>query len=984
MRSEGSFARSAGSCIRSIATRSSLPAAVALWLLALHCAQAQAQAQALTADASEAPSLESIVVTGSRISGADATSANPITVVSADDIEKTDATNLEQIFMKLPATDFTGGTTSNTDYGGAGQLQVGLKNLGPQRTLILVNGQRFINTDGLGTYTATDVNNIPVPMIDHVDVLRDGASSIYGADAIGGVINVVTKQNFQGAEFGAMYGETSYGDGGRHGFYALLGTNFDRGNITINLSEDHSDPIEQSARPWAATQNPNAGYNSYTGISSRVTGAIGNINGTNYYFPSGLASGVPSSQAYKLGNPVGGGVYTGGGLTPGDFAFGSGGVYYNFLQTQGLTSGYERRQASFLGHYELAPAVRGILEAFFTDRNSFESLSAEPLGNVPTPQFPNQLYSAALLPNGAVNPYNPTNLPNALALYGAQGINVPIKTRRFEDGPLDQTDSVQTYRLRAGLEGKLLDRFDWAAGYFYAVSDGADSVANQTNFYHLSQELGMNACGTQPGCSVANFFGYNTLTAAQASYLTFTNTDRSELTQSDAYGSISGPLVALPAGPLQGAVGFEYRRDGLTNTPDSVESDGDAAVYSLPTAGHYSTRSGYVELDVPILASLPWVKQLSAQLSSRYDDNSVFGHDFTWKTGLNYAVDDAVRVRGSISTGFRAPQLQELYGGLSENELPGVDPCASNGAFKGSAACLAAIRAAGGNPNNITPVNQLIVLQGGNPLLRPETARNYSLGTVLTPGWLPNFELSLDYYSVSVNNEIGQLDPARLLNTCYGDTPYVVSQASACALVGPRVQGTGDLGIISALNGNIDNESTDGLELESQYHLPGAALWLPGGGTIGLRGQFTYLLRDSVSALGTLIQQAGTWTSDFARPHVKGLVNVEYATRSWSADWSTRYYGNVRNQDPTSPCQYGTVPCGSNPYDFPGNYAPGVFYHDINIAYRYQGLTASFGVDNLLNQDPPFLFPANQSNAAGSAGYDFTGRFLYLRAKYKF
>ncbi len=929
-------------------------------------------------------SLESIVVTGSRINSSDTKSANPITVVTAAEIEQTDATNIQQIFMKLPATDFTGGSTSNTDYGGNGALQVGLKNLGPQRTLILVNGQRLINTDGLGTFTATDLNNIPVPMIDHIEILKDGASSIYGADAIGGVINVVTKENVEGAEVGVMYGETTYGDGARHGEYILLGNNFDRGNIVVNISEDHSDPIEQANRPWAVTQNPGAGYNAYTGISSRVTGAIGNINGTNYFFPSGLTSGIPSSQAYTLGNPIGGGVYTGGALPPHDLAFASGGVFYNFLQTQGLTSGDERKQVNLTGRYELAPNVTAIVEAFYTDRDSIETLSAEPLGNVPTPQFPNQLYSAALLPNGQLNPYNPTNVANALALYGAQNINVPIKTRLLQDGPLDTTDSVQTYRLRVGLEGKLVQKFDWSVGYFYADSTGVDAVDNSINFYHLSQELGMNSCGTTPGCSVANFFGYNTLTAAQAAYLKFTNTDRSELTQQDVYGSISGPLVDLPAGPLQAAAGVEYRRDGLTNTPDSVVSDGDAAVYSIPTAGSYATKSVYTELNVPLLASLPLVQMLSAQLSSRYDDNSVFGHAVTWKGGLNYAVDDNLRLRGAVSTGFRAPQLQELYGGLTENELPGVDPCASNGAFKGSAACLAAIRAVGGNPNNITPVNQLVVLQGGYPALRPETSKNYSVGTVITPQAIKNAELSVDFYSVTVNHEIGQLDPQQLLNTCYGGTPYVVSQATACELVGPRVQGTGDLGIISALNGNIQTETTKGIDLDLRYHVPTEAIALPDWGTLAFHGQLTYLISDDIAALGTTISQAGTWTADFAEPHYKALANIQFSNAHFTADWSTRYYGYVRNLDPTSQCQYGTAPCGSNPYEFPGNYAPGVFYHDVNIAYRYEKLTASVGADNLTNKAPPFLFPANQSNAAGSAGYDFTGRFLYVRAKYKF
>src|SRR5271167_1829511 len=179
--------------------------------------------------AQTAQSVETIVVTGSRLETTDAASANPITIVTSEEIAKEAATTLEQVLMKLPFVDFNGGVTANSANGGHGASEVGLRNLGPQRTLILLNSQRFPFTDTQGTVDAVDLDNIPVSMIDHIEVLRDGASSIYGADAVGGVINIITKQHADGVEIGGSVGETSYGDGLRHSVYSTVGADFDRG-----------------------------------------------------------------------------------------------------------------------------------------------------------------------------------------------------------------------------------------------------------------------------------------------------------------------------------------------------------------------------------------------------------------------------------------------------------------------------------------------------------------------------------------------------------------------------------------------------------------------------------------------------------------------------------------------------------------------------------------------------------------------------------
>jgi len=950
-----------------------------------------------SARAQTAPPVETIVVTGSRLRTTDAASANPITIVTSEEIAKEAATTVEQVLMKLPFVDFNGGVTANSANGGHGASEAGLRNLGPQRTLILLNGQRFPFTDTQGTVDAVDLNNIPVSMIDHIEVLRDGASSIYGADAVGGVINIITKQHAAGVEIGGSVGETSYGDGLRHSVYSTVGADFDRGNILINVGTDHTDPLFGRDRAWAVNQHPEADVNAFRNLSDRVTGAIGLIGGTQYYFPSGFGSAVAATDAWMIGStvigtlgPGGPSVTARGRLAPGDIALPGIGVFFNTLPTQGLTDGLDRQQINFVAHYDLAPNITALLEAFYTDRQSNEELNPEPLGfDVATPQFPNDLESPAFLPNGTLNPFNPTNQPNAAALYGAGNVHtdVPILTRRFEAGPRLYTDDIETYRIRAGLQGTALGKFDWEAGYSYGRSSASYTVSNETNFFHLSQELGMNACGLATGCSLANFFGYNTLTPAQARYLDFTSTDTSQYSEQIAYGHIGGPIYQLPAGPLRAAVGFEYRTDSLFDHPDSITAQGDGAAFSAPTQGAYATSSSYVEVNAPLLSNLPFVKMLTLEATGRFESSGAFGKSTTYKAGLDYAITDDFRLRGNRSTGSRAPQLRELYSGVTEGEIQAIDPCAAAGAFTGSTACLASL------PPGIIVANQnagglITVLTGGNPALHPETSQEWTIGGVATPHWVPGLTLSVDFYTILIRKAIGALDPNLLLAACFGGVPYLVSQQVACQLVGPRTS-TGALGQIKVIEDNIGTENTDGIDIDLSYGVDTAKLGLPAWGHLTFSGQVNYLLSDNVTNQGVTQQQAGTTAGDNGEPRFKALVSLGFARDNWSVDWTSRYYGGIRNLDGTSACGYGMI-ATCNPattkgaLDFEGNEAAGVFYHDVSATYRYSNISLTVGVDNLFDKDPPFLIAAMQPNAPGSAGYDFTGRFVYLKASVKF
>jgi iron complex outermembrane recepter protein len=948
-----------------------------------------------------AGSLEEVTITGTRLRGTDAESANPISVVTSQDIAQTEATTIEQYFRKMPAIDFTNGVTAGDEDVGLGASYAGLRNLGPQRTLILVNGQRFPFTDNQGTFDAVDLNNIPVPMIDSIVVLRDGASSVYGADAVGGVINIITKTHFEGLAVDSDVGESTHGDALKYGVSLTAGSDLrdDRGNVLVNIGYDRQEPVLGAARAWAISEHPEAGVNAFPQISSNVVGATGVIGGQRWFFPSGLNSGILGANANTLGTTpfdnLGDGVVTGGKLPPGDLAIPGQGVYFNYGPGTSLISGLERKQINLTMNYKLAPTVTAVLEGFYTNRQSTEQSNPTQTGaGTPTPTFPNGFFSPGFVPGGSCNPNNPTCGATSAAQaainsqYGITGPqDVPILTRRTELGDRLFSDDINTYRLRASLQGTIFNTYSFEVGFIYGLSTAIYRQQNDTNFLHMAQELGMVACGPEAGCSLANFFGYNTLTPEQAAYLAFTNTDSSRYQMSLAYGNIGGRLFDLPAGPVKGVVGFERRSDSMFENPDTVVAAGDALTFSSPTSGSYYTTSGYVEVNVPLLKDVPLVKSLTTDVSGRYDDNTTFGSARTYKIGLDWAVNDDFRFRGTHSTGFRAPQVKELFGGHFLTQPGGFDPCAVGGGFAGNARCDAAIIAAGGNPATVQQINQINVISGGNPSLQPETSRQSTAGIVFTPRAIPSLSVTFDYYSILVMGEVSSLDPNAVLADCYGNVPYVISQTQACAAIGPRLEGTGDLGNITLLNNNVFDERTNGIDFHLGYGIDTKDMKMPAWGRLVFTADANYLLSDEISGAGATIQQAGTFSNDYGRPRVKAATNFTFVARDkWSASWTTRYYGGLRNADPTSACQYGAVPspCGSDPFNFEGNETGGIFYHDISAAYQNGSITVTIGVDNLFDKDPPFLTPNADLNTMGAAGYDFVGRFIYMKAQAKF
>jgi outer membrane receptor protein involved in Fe transport len=356
----------------------------------------------------------------------------------------------------------------------------------------------------------------------------------------------------------------------------------------------------------------------------------------------------------------------------------------------------------------------------------------------------------------------------------------------------------------------------------------------------------------------------------------------------------------------------------------------------------------------------------------------------TYKANFDWAIDENFRLRGTRSTGFRAPEVTELFGGQFLTDPGGVDPCdiAKGGAPNGPGSqCFKDLTKAGLTPAQIAtfsdPITQIATLEGGNTALQPEQSQEWTFGGIFTPKWVPGLSVTLDYYTVLIRNNINTAnDP---LGACYipGATPSGL--ANPCAGV-IRSPGTGVLSTVADPLINLGAQNTDGIDFGADYTFDTALIGLPNLGHVNLSGQGTYLLSNNTIINGVVAQEAGTYSviDDTASPRWKAELAGTFSRDNWSTTLTERYYGGVK---PDQATQQGE----GTPLDGLGAEAAGVFYTDLSGTYNYKNLTVTVGVDNLFDKQPPALIGgASITQAVDGANYDFVGRFLYMKTSIKF
>ncbi|GIU50600.1 TonB-dependent receptor [Shewanella sairae] len=594
------------------AIRSSLIAAAATSVALSGFAYAEESAAGNTAE----ESVERIQVTGSRIKRADMETSSPVSVIDASAIMASGATSIDDVLQKMTAS---GGAMTNAavNNGSGGNARVNLRGLGSNRTLVLVNGRRMI-ASGTGAASSVDLNTIPVSMIQRVEVLKDGASAVYGTDAIAGVVNVILKRDFEGFEMNVQTGMSGHGDADETSVDFTLGNTFDKGNVVLNAQYTKRGDASQADRDFSDCPIAEKGE-----------------AGNKELFCAG--------SSYSEGGHIWG--------ANGADLSGRGGEYheftdadrYNYSKDSFLSTPMERINLSMAGTYELSDSVMFFSEAMYSKRWSDQQMAPQPIWNsspwVYQPKSAGGWMTDDLLP------------------WVADGEEVSYGRRMVESGSRDFSQVVDTVRVVVGLEGEFENEWTWDVSYNKGKNDSVDTLANLHNIGSindavLAEEFDPFLQSSWEGDSIAPFI-YTEL-----------NAGGSELDIMAA--SLSGDIVDLPAGTMGFAAGYEFRKESAYYTPDSLTAQGLANDPRVePTAGSFDVNEAYAELAIPLLSDLPLAQQVDLSAAIRYFDYSTFGSDNTWKLGLTWRMTDDLMVRGGMSTAFRAPTVSELYGGKS-------------------------------------------------------------------------------------------------------------------------------------------------------------------------------------------------------------------------------------------------------------------------------------------------------------------------------
>ncbi|ARU15272.1 hypothetical protein A9D14_02595 [Croceicoccus marinus] len=775
---------------------------------------AQVEPQAQTEAEVEAAQSEAIIVTGSRITNPNLEQSSPVNVVGENEISLRQATNAEELLGQLPGV--APGIGNNVNNGSGGFATFNLRNLGSNRNLILLDGTRLVPSS---TASQTDLNIIPIALIERVDILTGGASSVYGADAISGAVNFVTKRDFEGANVTTSIGLNEDGDGKRFRTDVTLGANLDdgRGNAVLNVGYQTIDPVLQGDRDVSRQTLFVGGQElgSGTAVPTR-------LNGDQYDPETG--SLVPYYSSFNF-------------------------APFNYFQTP-----MERFNVYGQANYEVADSIELYAKGMFT--KSTVSLALAPSGMFgDTWQLP--LNNAFLTPAIQAQLCADNEIADcAGAIASGTEVATTINRRFVEMGPRETDYVTNQFQIWAGARGALTELLDWDLYGTYGESDRTETNVNWGLKSRVQQALRTTDAETclddSNGCYPINLFGDGQSIDPQS--IAFFNAPAigtTKTTLSVVSGNISGDLT--PEGflfaqtPIGVAVGSEYRRYRAAQQSDAASATQDEVLGTGAPApsfsGEYDVWEVFGEAIVPLVEDVPFIYNLSAEVGARYSEYSNAGSTFTWKAGGNWEVAPGYKIRGIYQRSERAPNIGELFDpvttGLSNLAF---DPC--QGANPVGNATLTNICISQGAPagqiGQIPEPNagQINATSGGNPDLETEKADSWTLGAVLTPLSVPGLSLTVDYYNIKVTDAITTPTPGDILDPCYEDF-----NEDACALI-----------VRNPLNGSLNGGGDT----------PGLLLNLTNQGTIktsGVDARLTYALPTGFG--GVNFDVTGNWTKEY-------------------------------------------------------------------------------------------------------------------------
>ena len=959
-------------------TQIALRAGAALTALAI-ATSASAQSTLPPPDVAENPASTAeeptaggdIVITGSRIRRDPLSQEQPIVFVDQEDMAKTGLNSVNDMLQRLPSSggglnskvNNSGNLGNPPDGGGvgAGAAEVDLRYLTSRRVLVLVDGIRYVNgASASGVPGSTDLNTIPESAVERIEVLQDGASAIYGSDAIAGVVNVITKKRQKGFIGTAQLGGYDDGDGFTQNYQLSWGNGSD-GPLEVVVGGNYVEQGAISTADRELTQFP-VPY-----ADSCAAGQCSGFIPMGRFQFNGLLGGVTSTLITTTDTPTVANFRPF--LDPADrFNFGP----FNYLQIP-----LDRYGVFANVKYELSDNINFSAKGIWNQRKSKNQAAPLPFGVGPTSGLTPVLSAITI---SATNPYNPFGVDlrgdDPLTATPNDGNLRAIFRRYLEGGPRRFHQSVNTYYTVATLDGRLGlggREWFWDLNAAYGVNKAEQTMLGNIHSGRFAIALGpLATCQATSGCVPFNLFGgAGSITPEMIDYVSFIQRDSSEQRVFDLTGNLSGSLFELPGGPLGVAVGVEYRNLKGRFDPDPVVAAGFSSdIPALPTRGSYNVKEAYAEVSAPVLADMPFVDLLELTGAVRVSDYSRgIGSTTTFKAGVNWKPIQDLRLRGSWAQGFRAPQIGELFGSQSRSDQSIHDPCSTHATntqprrYSNDAEVRANCHALGVPVGGYVQANpQISVVVGGNQELQPETSRSWVVGGVFSPRFLPGLSAELNYYKIKVKDAIQAIAGNTTLVNC-----AVLNDPAACALT-TRV--SGELTEISALLQNIAGIKTSGIDLNLAYR----NLDL-GFGKLGVTWNNAFLRNYDVfvPGLGGIqkLSREGTETGapSQAFPKWKSIGIVDFDLANVGVTMTGRYVSKLDDILGGADAKLKSV-----------------FYTDAQLRFFAPSFADYFnfalGVNNVFDIKAPGCLGCETNNLAISV-HDVPGRYVYARASVK-
>jgi iron complex outermembrane recepter protein len=986
---------------------------------------------AIAQDSGADDAVEEVVVTGSRIRRDTFSSAAPMDTVS---IESANVRGITDIATLLQTTTVAAGAPQVTaassgvfvENGGLGTSTLSLRGLGANRTLVLLNGRRVGPSGVQGSVSSFDLNVIPLTSIERVEILKDGASSIYGSDAVAGVVNIITSKQ-DGAKFDAFYSQPEQSGGEQMRLNGSWGKTFDRGYFRATADYNKSKILKRGDRDFFKCDEdyvfePGSGLGTRADVKDPRTGEffcdgttwghvwvydyaadVGgagdgttNVGGAPFLLQYDHTGALAANGLPPLATPTNPNQMT---APPGWYPVSRGDPLSNGLEDSDhplhdtTTLGPESELITLFleGEYNFSDNVTGYAEVLLNRRETKDEGFR---------QIWTYVYNYESADWGGFGGSGVSD-PFSAGWTGAQWLS-PLAITDHND----TTVSVDYTRFVAGLTGEIqsasfLEGWNWDLSFQLSESDGEyinqvvleDSL--ELPFFRTGSCVGQtSAISNRPCVDIQWFdpdFVYGNIGDDVKAFLFDTEKGSTVYTQWSVEGFVTGDMFEMPAGSAAGAFGFHYREDEILDTPGHVTLAGNSwqGENAGITAGKDETVAVFGEVDIPLLADIPGVRQLDFNASARYTDVGSFGDDTTFKVGLNWAISDQLRARTTFGTSFRTPALYELHLANQSSGLSArvADPCinwGSNVAQGNITQRTADNCAADGIPaDHIATVGPEVLTGGGLGVLTAETSEAFTAGLI----WQPEFadvSFSIDYFDILVEDEVDSIGGREIVAGCY-DSPFFPNEP-LCAQFDRDPPSAALPNAITTIRDsfiNVSKQQLRGMDIAAQWvtELPGT--W----GTFSADTQWTLSFEDTIALFDDTEEDL---SGEAGHPETVGNVNFALLRENWTFNWGVQYIGETDNFASfgrnTVTYVFGSDSAGGGSVVEIDLTAEATIYHSVSAAYHFDnGLTARVGVANLLDELPPRMTnqgTGSEVNVLGQVAfysqYDWLARRAFL------